>query len=65
MTLTTALEATGAMTVLAISAGLARLIGYWAASPLRRGSWFMMIRVPTDCMAQFHALVSEKAAVRR
>ena len=65
MTLIPASDAIRAMTVLAISAGVARLIGYWAASPSTRGNGFMMIDVPPDCMARFHALVSEKVAARR
>ena len=65
MTLIPASDAIRAMTVLAISAGVARLIGYWVISPSRRGNGFMMIDVPPDCMARFHALVSEKAAPRR
>ena len=62
MTLIPASDAIRAMTVLAISAGVARLIGYWAVSPSKRGNGFMMVDVPPDCMAGFHALVSEKAA---
>ena len=62
MTLIPASDAIRAMIVLAISAGVARLLGYWAASPSKRGNRFMMIDVPPDCMARFHALVSEKAA---
>ena len=65
MTLIPASDAIRAMTVLAISAGVARLIGYWAVSRPKRGNRFMMIDVPPDCMARFHALVSEKAAARR
>ena len=65
MTLIPASDAIRAMTVLAISAGIARLIGYWAASPSKRGNGFMMIDVPPDCMAGFYALISEKAAARR
>ena len=65
MTLIPASDAIRAMTVLAISAGIARLIGYWAASPSKRGNGFMMIDVPPDCMAGFFALIAEKAAARR
>ena len=65
MTLIPASDAIRAMIVLAISAGVARLIGYWATSPSTRGNGFMMIDVPPDCMARFHTLVSEKAALRR
>ena len=65
MTLIPASDAIRAMTVLAISAGVARLIGYWAVSPSKRGNGYMMIDVPPDCMTRFHTLISEKAAARR
>ncbi|KAM0798486.1 hypothetical protein BDR22DRAFT_859184 [Usnea florida] len=55
MTLTPALDAIRAMTVLTISARVARVIGYRAAPPSKSGSKSMMIGVPPDCMARFHA----------
>lgn len=63
-TLIPASDAIRAMTVLAIGAGFARLVGYWAMSPSRMGNRVVVVDLPPDCMEDFHKLVLEQARTR-
>ncbi|KAL9040773.1 MAG: hypothetical protein Q9214_004350 [Letrouitia sp. 1 TL-2023] len=61
MTFIPASDAVRAMTILAVGAGFARLVGYWAMSPSETANQVITINVPSDCMEDFHNLVLEKA----
>lgn len=64
MTLIPASDAVRAMTVLAIGAGFARLVGHWAMSPSRKGNRVFVIDLPPGRMEDFHNLVLKQARIR-
>ena len=63
MTMIPASDAVRTMTVLAVGAGLGRLIGVWAMSPGKRGNRTVVVNVPPNCMEHMHGLVLEKVRV--